>query len=77
MVVTIRYDDTGDTDTFLLGVQGAEYADMAAYPVESPLGTAIAGARAGERRTYRMADGSALAVTLLKAIPYGLHAIER
>lgn len=77
MVVTIRYDDTGDTDTFLLGVQGAEYADMAVYSVESPLGTAIAGARAGERRTYRMADGSALAVTLLKAIPYGLHAIER
>ena len=77
MVVTIRYDDTGDTDTFLLGVHGAEYADMAVYSVESPLGTAIAGARAGERRTYRMADGSALAVTLLKAIPYGLHAIER
>jgi transcription elongation GreA/GreB family factor len=77
MVVIIRYDDTGDTDTFLLGVQRAEYADMAVYSVESPLGIAIAGARAGERRTYRMADGSALAVTLLKAIPYGLHAIER
>src|SRR3954467_6457585 len=27
MVVTIRYDATGDTDTFLLGIQGAEYAD--------------------------------------------------
>jgi transcription elongation factor GreA len=76
MVVTIRYDDTGDTDTFLLGVQGAEYADMAVYSVESPLGTAIAGARAGERRTYRMADGSALTVTLLKAVPYGLHAAD-
>ena len=76
MVVAIRYDDTGDTDTFLLGVQGAEYADMAVYSVESPLGTAIAGARAGERRTYRMADGSALAVTLLQAIPYGLHAAD-
>ena len=76
MVVTIRYDDTGDTDTFLLGVQGAEYADMAVYSVESPLGIAIAGARAGERRTYRMADGSAVAVTLLKVVPYGLHAAD-
>ena len=24
MVLTIRYDDTGDTETFLLGVRGAE-----------------------------------------------------
>ncbi len=38
MVVTLRYDDTGDTDTFLLGVQGAEYADMVVYSVESPSG---------------------------------------
>jgi transcription elongation factor GreA len=76
MVVTIRYDATGDTDTFLLGVQGAEYADMAVYSVESPMGAAIAGARPGERRTYRLADGGAVAVTLLKAVPYGLHAIE-
>ena len=28
MVVTIRRDATGDNDTFLLGVHGAEYADM-------------------------------------------------
>ena len=57
MVVTIRYDATGDTDTFLLGVHGAEYADMAVYSIESPLGAAIAGARPGERRTYRLPDG--------------------
>lgn len=25
MVLTIRYDDTGDTETFLLGVRGVEY----------------------------------------------------
>ena len=77
MVVTLRYDATGDTDTFLLGVHGAEYADMIVYSVESPLGSAIAGARPGERRTYRLADGSALAVTVLKAVPYGLHAVKR
>ena len=73
MVVTIRYDTTGDTNTFLLGVHGAEYADMAVYSIESPLGAAIAGARAGERRTYLLPTGAALAVTLLKAVPYGLH----
>ena len=76
MVVTIRYDATGDTDTFLLGVHGAEYADMAVYSIESPLGAAIAGARPGERRTYRLPDGAALAVTLLKAVPYGIHTAD-
>lgn len=73
MVLTIRYDATGDTDTFLLGVHGAEFADMAVYPIESPLGAAIAGARAGERRTYQLPAGAAIAITLLKAVPYGLH----
>src|SRR5690349_3918201 len=73
MVVTIRYDATGDTDTFLLGVQGAEYADMAVYSIQSPLGAAIAGARPGQRRTYHLPSGGALAVTLMDAVPYGLH----
>jgi transcription elongation factor GreA len=73
MVVTFRYDATGDIDTFLLGIHGAEYPDMAVYSIESPLGAAIAGARAGERRTYRPPNGTALAVTMLKAVPYGLH----
>ncbi len=73
MVVTIRRDDTGDTETFLLGVQGAEYADMPVYSIESPVGGAIAGARAGERRIYKLPDGMRVRVTLLEAVPYGLH----
>ena len=76
MVVTVRYDATGDTDTFLLGVHGAEYADMAVYSIQSPLGAAIAGARPGERRIYGLAIGAAVAVTLLKAVPYGLHTAD-
>ena len=73
MVVTIRRDATGDTETFLLGVRGAEYADMPVHSIESPLGAAIAGARAGQCRTYYLPDGIPLAITLLKAVPYGLH----
>lgn len=73
MVVTIRYDATGDVDTFLLGVHGAEYADMAVHSIEWPLGAAISGARRGERRNYELADGTVLTVTLLNAVPYGLH----
>jgi transcription elongation GreA/GreB family factor len=73
MVVTIRRHATGDTETFLLGVRDAEYLDMSVYSIESPLGAAIAGARAGERRTIELPNGGPLAVTLLKAVPYGLH----
>lgn len=73
MVLTIRYDDTGDIETFLLGVRGAEYGDMEVYSIRSPLGAAIAGARHGERRTYTLPSGAKLTVTLLKALPHGIH----
>jgi transcription elongation factor GreA len=75
MVVTVRYDATGDTDTFLLGVHGAEFADMQVYSIQSPLGAAIAGARPRERRTYELPDGP-LTVTLINAVPYGIHAAD-
>jgi transcription elongation factor GreA len=76
MVVTIRYDDTGDTETFLLGVRGAEYGDMEVYSIHSPLGAAVAGARAGQRRAYTLPSGVTLTVTLLSAVPYGIHSAE-
>ena len=31
MVLTVRYDDTGETETFLLGVRGAEVAGVDVY----------------------------------------------
>lgn len=73
MVLTIRYDDTGDTETFLLGVRVAEYSDVEVYSNESPLGAAITGARLGERRTYTLPSGTSQTVTLLEAVPYGVH----
>ena len=73
MVLTIRYDDTGDIETFLIGVRGAEYGDIEVYSNQSPLGAAIAGARPGERRTYTLPNGATLTVTLLEAVPYGVH----
>lgn len=73
MVVTIRRDATGDTETFLLGVHGAEFADMPVFSIESPLGAAVAGARPGQRRAYSLPNGMPLSITLLEAVPYGLH----
>ncbi|OBK27271.1 GreA/GreB family elongation factor [Mycobacterium asiaticum] len=73
MVLTIRYDDTGEVETFLLGLRGAEPGDLEVYSVHSPLGAALEGARPGERRTYAMPNGAQLTVTLLRAVPYGMH----
>ena len=73
MVLTVRYDDTGEIETFLLGVRGVEDADIDVYSMQSPLGSAIAGAHVGEQRTYSIPSGANLPVTLLKAVPYGMH----
>ena len=73
MVVTVRFEGAGDTETFLLGVHGADYGDIEVYSANSPLGTAIAGARVGQRREYRLPNGRTQVVTLLRAVPYGLH----
>ena len=74
MVLTVCYDDTGEIETFLLGVRGVEDADIDVYSMQSPLGSAIVGARPGEQRTYSIPSGANLPVTLLKAVPYGKHA---
>jgi transcription elongation GreA/GreB family factor len=73
MVLTVRYDDTGETEMFLLGVRGAEDAGIDVYTLQSPLGRAIVGAHPGEQRTYSVPSGTDLPVTLLKAVPYGMH----
>jgi transcription elongation GreA/GreB family factor len=69
MVITVGYD-TGLSETFLLGVPGAEDDDIPVYSVRSPLGRAVVGASTGQRRTYRVASGANLPVTLLKVVPY-------
>ncbi|MBU9767067.1 transcription elongation factor GreAB [Mycobacterium sp. TNTM28] len=73
MVLTVRYDLTGEEETFLLGVRGAEYGDLEVYSVNSPLGEAIVGARPGEQRRYPVPSGDAVPVTLLAAVPLGMH----
>lgn len=74
MVLTVRYDNTGDVETFLLGARDAEYGDVEVYSMHSPLGMAILGARTGERRTYEIPSGATVPVTLLAAVPYGMQA---
>jgi len=77
MVLTVRYDDTGEIETFLLGVRGAEDADIEVYSAQSPLGSAIIGARQGEQRTYSSPGKDSVPVTLLDAVPYGMYGHKR
>ncbi|WP_116040455.1 GreA/GreB family elongation factor [Amycolatopsis palatopharyngis] len=74
MVLTVRFDDDPESETFLLGVRdGAEPGELEVYSPESPLGTALTGARQGEQRRYTVPDGRTMRVTLIRAVPYGLH----
>lgn len=77
MVLTIRYDDTGETETLLLGRPCPADVGLKVYSMASPLGRAIAGARPGDQRFYAVPDGTGRVVTLLKARPYGLHAMKK
>lgn len=69
MVLTVRYDDTGEIETFLLGVRGAEEAGIEVYSPNSPLGQALLGATPGERRVYPLPNGDRQRVTLTASLP--------
>jgi transcription elongation GreA/GreB family factor len=71
MVLTVRFDDTGETETFLLGARGVEHGPCEVYSPDSPLGAAVNGARQGEQRAYRTPGGATVHVTLLNAVPHG------
>lgn len=73
MVLTVRFGDTDETETFLLGVRGAEYGELEVYTTTSPLGAALLGARPGDQREYSVPSGRLMKVTLLESVPYGLH----
>ena len=76
MVLTIRYDATGETETFLLGRRFGEGADVTVYSTLSPLGHAIAGARPGDQRIYSIPGETGRLVTLLKAVPYEMYVVK-
>lgn len=71
MVLTIRYDDDEETETFLLATrEEGTHGELEVYSPNSPLGEALLGAREGETRQYTLPNGGSMKVTLLKAVPY-------
>ena len=70
MVVTVRFEDDEESETFLIGSREEIASDLEVYSAASPLGKALDGAKVGETRTYETPNGKTMSVTLQKAEPF-------
>lgn len=70
-VVTVRFVDLGDEETFLLASrEEAVHATIEVYSPTSPLGQAVLGKRVGESTTYALANGKSIAVEIVTVALY-------
>jgi transcription elongation factor GreA len=70
-VVTVRFVDFGDEETFLLGSrEEAAHASVEVYSPTSPLGQSVLGARIGDTVSYALANGKQVTVEIIAAQPY-------
>jgi transcription elongation factor GreA len=70
MVVTVRFADDDETETFLIGSREETASDIEVYSAASPLGKALDGAKVGETRTYETPTGKTMTVTVQSAEPF-------
>ena len=71
MVVTVRFSDDDDTETFLIGSREvSDTTDLEVYSAASPLGHALTGAKEGDTVSYNTPTGKTISVTLISAKPY-------
>ncbi len=71
MVVTVRFVDGDDEETFLIGSrEEAAVSDIAVYSAQSPLGKELTGAKPGETVTYTAPNGNQIGVQLLEVKPH-------
>ena len=75
MTVTVRFENDGSTETFLLGTRDmiAKDAtiDVDVYTPSSPLGAAITGRYVGDSATFSAPNGSIIEVAIVAAVPFG------
>ena len=70
MKVTYRFVGDDDAETFLLGAREIEDDSLDVFSPQSPLGSAILGAKKGDTVTYTAPNGKKLEVEILDAVPY-------
>lgn len=71
MVVTVRFVDGGDEETFLIGSrEEAAVTDMTVYSAQSPLGLALTGAKPKDTVSYTAPNGRKISLDLLEVSAY-------
>ena len=70
MKVTYRFVGDDDASTFLLGAREIEDDTLDVFSPQSPLGSAILGAKKGDTVAYTAPNGKKLEVEILDAVPY-------
>jgi transcription elongation factor GreA len=73
-VVTVKFQDTKETETFLIATrqQGISDGDgkLEVYSPNSPLGKALIDKKVGQEASFTVPNGKTMTVELLKAEPY-------
>lgn len=70
-VVTVRFVEFDDEETFLLGSrEEAAHASIEVYSPTSPLGAAVEGRKVGETASYELANGKTMNVEILTVETY-------
>ncbi|GAB3257694.1 transcription elongation factor GreA [Alteromonas gracilis] len=60
----------GDDETFLLGAREMADGDLQVYSPQSPMGSALIGAKVGDTVSYEAPNGKTIEVTVKDAKPY-------
>ena len=68
--VTYRFVGDAETETFLLGAREITDSNLEVFSPQSPLGSAIIGARVGDVVSYTAPTGRDLQVEIVEASPY-------
>jgi len=70
MVVTYKFVGEKETERFLLGAREIEDDQLEVFSPQSPLGSAILGAKKGDSVTFTAPNGKDLTVMILDAVPF-------
>jgi transcription elongation factor GreA len=74
MQVTVRFEGSSETETFLLGAREVLALDstleVSVYSPQSPLGAAITGKQPGDTATFTAPNGKTLSVEIIDAKPF-------
>jgi transcription elongation factor GreA len=68
--VSYHFDGDDEVETFLLGAREMADDDIQVFSPQSPLGSALIGARVGDTVSYKAPNGKQLKVVIVAAGPY-------